>query len=125
MEFSKDYFLGGAILLINKPINWTSFQVVNKLRWLIKSKFNLKKRYNILFKLFNVKNIDDFLTKLNHIKIIFRLESNLIKINKKIPNKINLILDNVNIQRLTNNPVIVTKKNIMDILNTKIKEAKN
>lgn len=89
------------------------------------TKFNLKKRYNILFKLFNVKNIDDFLTKLNHIKIIFRLESNLIKINKKIPNKISLILDNVNIQRLTNNPVKVTKKNIVDILNTKIKEAKN
>jgi tRNA pseudouridine55 synthase len=43
MEFSKNYFLGGAILLINKPINWTSFQVVNKVRWLIKSKFNLKK----------------------------------------------------------------------------------
>ena len=35
MEFSKDYFLGGAILLINKPLNWTSFQVVNKVSWLI------------------------------------------------------------------------------------------
>ena len=43
MEFSKNYFLGGAILLINKPIYWSSFQVVNKVRWLIKSKFNLKK----------------------------------------------------------------------------------
>tara|TARA_B100000780_G_scaffold161854_1_gene113153 strand:- start:7183 stop:7884 length:702 start_codon:yes stop_codon:yes gene_type:complete len=43
MEFSKESFLEGEILLINKPLNWTSFQVVNKIRWLIKSRFNIKK----------------------------------------------------------------------------------
>ena len=31
------------MLLIDKPYNWTSFQLVNKIRWLIKKKFNLKK----------------------------------------------------------------------------------
>ena len=31
------------MLLIDKPYNWTSFQLVNKLRWVIKKKFNLKK----------------------------------------------------------------------------------
>ncbi len=35
-------FLSGKILLIDKPLNWTSFQVVNKLRWKIKKTFNLK-----------------------------------------------------------------------------------
>ena len=30
-------------MLINKPLNWTSFQVVNKIRWLIKNKFGIKK----------------------------------------------------------------------------------
>ena len=42
MDFDQSNFLDGKLLLINKPLNWTSFQVVNKIRWLIKSKFNLK-----------------------------------------------------------------------------------
>ena len=36
-------FKNGALLAIDKPLEWTSFQVVNKLRWLIKKKFKLKK----------------------------------------------------------------------------------
>ena len=33
----------GQVLLIDKPLGWTSFQVVNKVRWLIRKKFDLKK----------------------------------------------------------------------------------
>ncbi|MBZ9777844.1 tRNA pseudouridine(55) synthase TruB [Psychroflexus sp. CAK8W] len=33
----------GQVLLFDKPLHWTSFQVVNKVRWLIKQKFGLKK----------------------------------------------------------------------------------
>jgi len=40
---TKEDFLAGKILLIDKPLNWTSFQVVNKLRWKIRKTFNLKK----------------------------------------------------------------------------------
>tara|TARA_X000000950_G_scaffold77743_1_gene97718 strand:+ start:2121 stop:2831 length:711 start_codon:yes stop_codon:yes gene_type:complete len=40
--YSRDKFINGSVLLINKPYNWTSFQLVNKIRWLIKKKFNLK-----------------------------------------------------------------------------------
>ena len=36
-------FQNGQVLLIDKPMEWTSFQVVNKLRWEIRQKFNLKK----------------------------------------------------------------------------------
>jgi tRNA pseudouridine55 synthase len=36
-------FKNGQVLLIDKPLNWTSFQVVNKLRWHIRQKFGLKK----------------------------------------------------------------------------------
>ena len=43
MEFNKESLIEGEILLINKPLKWTSFQVVNKIRWLIESKFNIKK----------------------------------------------------------------------------------
>ena len=33
----------GQLILIDKPLDWTSFQVVNKVRWLIKQQFGLKK----------------------------------------------------------------------------------
>lgn len=36
-------FLDGKVLLIDKPLHWTSFQAVNKIRWHIKKRFNLKK----------------------------------------------------------------------------------
>ncbi|HSQ46486.1 MAG TPA: tRNA pseudouridine(55) synthase TruB [Lutibacter sp.] len=36
-------FKNGQVLLINKPLTWTSFQVVNKLRWNIRQKFELGK----------------------------------------------------------------------------------
>lgn len=36
-------FLHGQVLLIDKPLEWTSFQAVNKIRWHIKKKFGLKK----------------------------------------------------------------------------------
>ena len=40
---SAEEFLSGQTLLIDKPLEWSSFQVVNKLRWLIRKQFNLKK----------------------------------------------------------------------------------
>jgi tRNA pseudouridine55 synthase len=36
-------YLKGQVLLIDKPLGWTSFQVVNKVRWLIKQHFKIKK----------------------------------------------------------------------------------
>ena len=42
MKSVEDY-LSGQVLLIDKPLDWTSFQVVNKLRWEIKQAFKLKK----------------------------------------------------------------------------------
>ncbi len=33
----------GQLILIDKPLEWTSFQVVNKVRWLIRKQFQLKK----------------------------------------------------------------------------------
>ena len=42
MKTAQDY-LDGQLVLIDKPLEWTSFQVVNKLRWHIRQAFNLKK----------------------------------------------------------------------------------
>jgi tRNA pseudouridine55 synthase len=39
---AEDY-QSGQVLLIDKPLHWTSFQVVNKLRWEIRQAFKLKK----------------------------------------------------------------------------------
>ncbi|MFD1062923.1 tRNA pseudouridine(55) synthase TruB [Winogradskyella litorisediminis] len=36
-------FKNGQILLIDKPLTWTSFQAVNKLRWAIRKAYNIKK----------------------------------------------------------------------------------
>ena len=36
-------FINGRVLLLDKPLHWTSFQLVNKVRWEIKQKFKLKK----------------------------------------------------------------------------------
>lgn len=40
---TKEDFLNGEILLIDKPLEWSSFQAVNALKWAIRKKFNLKK----------------------------------------------------------------------------------
>jgi len=40
----KDYeFKEGEVLLFNKPLHWTSFQLVNKVRWLVKRQLQVKK----------------------------------------------------------------------------------
>lgn len=39
---SAEDYKNGQILLIDKPLHWTSFQVVNKLRFAIKKQFKIK-----------------------------------------------------------------------------------
>ena len=41
--YTLDDFQQGQILLVNKPLAWTSFQVVNKIHWLLRKKFDIKK----------------------------------------------------------------------------------
>jgi len=43
MKKTKEDFLAGQTLLIDKPLGWSSFQAVNALKWAIRKKFNLKK----------------------------------------------------------------------------------
>lgn len=42
-DLTVEDFQEGQVILIDKPLDWTSFQVVNKVRWLIKKRFKLKK----------------------------------------------------------------------------------
>lgn len=44
MDFKRQYdFKAGEVLLVNKPLNWTSFDVVNKIRWNITRRLGVKK----------------------------------------------------------------------------------
>ena len=40
---TEEAYKNGQVLLIDKPLTWTSFQVVNKLRWEIRQRSNIKK----------------------------------------------------------------------------------
>lgn len=43
---AEDY-LEGQILLIDKPLKWSSFQAVNKLKYVLKRQYNLPKKFKI------------------------------------------------------------------------------
>ena len=42
-----DDFLNGQVLLIDKPLTWSSFQAVNKLKYILKRNFDLPKKFKI------------------------------------------------------------------------------
>ena len=44
---SAEEFLAGKVLLIDKPLKWSSFQAVNKLKYILKRKYNLPKKFKI------------------------------------------------------------------------------
>ena len=46
MKTAED-FLNGQIILLDKPLDWTSFQAVNKLKYKLKKEFNLPKKFKI------------------------------------------------------------------------------
>lgn len=46
MKTAED-FIEGQILLIDKPLTWSSFQAVNKLKYVLKRKFDLPKKFKI------------------------------------------------------------------------------
>ena len=46
MKTAED-FLNGQIILLDKPLDWTSFQAVNKLKYKLKREFNLPKKFKI------------------------------------------------------------------------------
>ena len=44
---TSEEILAGSILLVDKPLTWSSFQAVNKLKFLLKRKFDLPKKFKI------------------------------------------------------------------------------
>ena len=44
---TAEHYLEGQILLIDKPLKWSSFQAVNKLKYILKRKYDLPKKFKI------------------------------------------------------------------------------
>ena len=80
--------------------------------------FDLKKRFEMIFDLFNVKNIDDFNKKFllkNKADLADDLRSLKIDLDKDY----NKIIKGVNLLRLGNNPVKIEEKDIYNIFQKK------
>ncbi len=81
-----------------------------------KTSFNLNDRYKILFKIFGVKNIDDLNLKIKNIKYEANLRDNFERLNIDIKKHYPKILKEINIKRLKNNPIELSKSDIKLIL---------
>jgi len=79
--------------------------------------FNLKKRFDLIFNLFDVKNINDFSSKITLIKKQAKLEDNLNKLNIDVNKSCEKIIQGINILRLGNNPVKIQEKDLIKIIN--------
>ena len=85
-----------------------------------KTNFNLEDRFKIIFESFKVNSIFELE---NEIKSTIRnvgMVTDVRKFNVRNESDIDLILSNINSQRLSNNPVDLTTKQIRSILLSKI-----
>ena len=46
-QLSKEEILNGQVILIDKPLTWSSFQAVNKLKYTLKNRLGLPKKFKI------------------------------------------------------------------------------
>ena len=83
--------------------------------------FNLKKRFDLIFNLFMVKNIDDFNSKITLIKKQAKLVDNLETLNINIEQSSEKIIKGINLLRLGNNPVKIDERDIYSIISKSIK----
>ena len=78
--------------------------------------FDLNKRFELIFNLFNVSNIDEFSSKISLLKKQANLEDDLMKLNIDIRNSSDNIIKGINLLRLGNNPVKIDSKDIYKIM---------
>ena len=78
--------------------------------------FDLKIRFDLIFKLFDVPNINDFNSKISLIKKQAALEDDLIKLDIDIHQSSEKIIKGINLLRLGNNPVKIDGKDILNII---------
>ena len=78
--------------------------------------FDLKQRFELIFNLFDVKNINDFNSKIILMKKKAKLEDNLEILNINVKKSSEKIIKGINLLRLGNNPVKINEKDILKII---------
>jgi len=78
--------------------------------------FDLNERFNLIFKLFDVPDINSFNSKISLIKKQAKLEDDLTKLNIDIIKSSEDVLKGINLLRLGNNPVKIDGKDILNII---------
>ena len=78
--------------------------------------FDLKKRFELIFTLFDVNNINDFNSKITLIKSQANLEDDLTKLNINIEENSGKIIKGINLLRLGNNPIKIDWNDILKII---------
>ena len=78
--------------------------------------FDLKERFDLIFKLFDVPDINSFNSKISLIKKQAKLEDDLAKLNIDIIRSSEDVLKGINLLRLGNNPVKIDGKDILNII---------
>lgn len=81
------------------------------------SNFDLSKRYKIIFRLFRVRNIKELCQKIKYMKTKANLTDSYKKLGIDINSCSDQILNQINVLRLKNNPVLLNKNDIKKILN--------
>ena len=78
--------------------------------------FDLKKRFNLIFNLFDVKDINGLCSEIKLIKQKAKLEDNLDTLNINIKQSSEKIIKGINLLRLGNNPVKISDVDILKII---------
>ena len=78
--------------------------------------FDLNERFNLIFRLFDVPDINSFNSKISLIKKQAKLEDDLTKFNIDIIKSSEDVLKGINLLRLGNNPVKIDGKDIFNII---------
>jgi alcohol dehydrogenase class IV len=81
-----------------------------------KTKFDLSKRFNLIFSIFEVDNIYNFNTKISQIKKKAKLEDDLKKLNINLKENSEKIISGINFLRLGNNPIKINEKDVLNII---------
>ena len=107
---------GHAVCLTFLDILKFNYKNINK----SKVDFDLKDRFNIIFKSFKVSSIEELDQKFKNILKNVGLSLNFKDLKIINEDQISLVLNNINFDRLSNNPVEIQTSKIRDILLKKL-----
>jgi alcohol dehydrogenase class IV len=82
----------------------------------VSSKFDLDKRYQLIFNVFKSNNIDDFVSKIRYLKKSAKLEDDYSNLGINIKKNIKKIMSRINTLRLKNNPIALNNNQIKNLI---------